>query len=79
MAKITRAGRRRLDAIDAAHARERNAKAKSVERRRRRTRMLGIISGASLPYPPHVMSWLSRELGKPSSRITQEDVKALVN
>jgi hypothetical protein len=57
-----------------------NGELKSKERVRRTARILGLIkSQGKLPYAPSVMSWLSQELDKPSTRITQEDVDGLVN
>lgn len=79
MAKITRAGRRELDRIDAAWSKERNFARKKKERSRRDAQMMAAIRGGSLPYPPNVMSWLSRKLEKRSTRITQADVKSLLS
>ena len=39
--------------------------------------MLARIKEDSLPYTPEVMSWLSRKLDKPASKITQDDVNKL--
>lgn len=78
MAKITRAGRRRLDAIDAAYSKQRNDKKKRKENARRDRNMLVELKGRSLPLPPHMLSWLSRKIGKPSSRIVQKDVDAIL-
>lgn len=78
MAKITRAGRRRLDQIDAAWSKEHNYTRKRNERATRAARMKAAIRAGSLPYPPHVMSWMSRELDKRSTDITPADVKALL-
>ena len=63
---------------DAAQTRARNRLVKDKERARRDARMLEKVREGSLPYTPTVMSWLSRRLGKNSSRITPEDVKVLV-
>lgn len=54
-----------------------NAIGKHKERARRDARMMEIIKAGSLPYTPDVMSWLSRKLDKPSSRITPDDVASL--
>ncbi len=40
--------------------------------------MVGILKQGKLPYLPSVMSWLSVQLDKPSSRITQAEVDALM-
>lgn len=77
MAKITRAGRRRHMQIDATFAKTRNRKSKAKERARRDGRMTALVRGGSLPFPPHIMSWLSRKLGKPSSKIVQADLASL--
>ena len=37
------------------------------------------IKAGSLPYSPAVMSWLSRELGKQSAKITEQDVKTVLD
>lgn len=62
---------------DAAETRERNKRKKNPERARRDARMMAKLSAGSLPYTPDVMSWLSRKLDKPSSKITDADIKAL--
>ncbi len=54
-----------------------NAIRKDRERARRDGRMLEIIRGGSLPYTPDVMSWLSQKTGKPSAKITPEDIAKL--
>ncbi len=63
---------------DAAETKEWNRPVKVKERLRRRARMLAALRAGEPPYRPDVMSWLSRELGKKASRITPEDVKALL-
>jgi hypothetical protein len=40
--------------------------------------MLEIIKKGKLPYTPPVMSWLSAQLDKPSSRIVQADIDKLL-
>lgn len=69
---------RRLDQIDAAKAKRVNSVKKGKERIRRDERMRAKLKAGSLPYTPVVMSWLSRELDKPSGKITAEDVKSLL-
>lgn len=76
--KVTRSMQRRYDQLDAIATKERNRGRKERERDRRDARMRAAVQAASLPYPPHVMSWLSRQLGKPSSLITTDDVRTLV-
>jgi hypothetical protein len=51
---------------------------KNAERTRRDERIIAKIRSTEAPYSPEVQSWLSAQLGKPSSRITDADVKALV-
>ena len=69
------ARRRRSDAIE---TRAVNRLVKAAERARRDGRMQVKINAGTLPYTPPVMSWLSRTLDKPASRITAEDVKKLL-
>jgi hypothetical protein len=52
---------------------------KTKERARRQSRMVEIIKKGKLPYTPAVMSWLSAQLDKPSSRIAQADVDRLLS
>ena len=55
-----------------------NGHRKRKERARRELRMLDLIKKNDFPYVPSVMSWISKELEKPSTRITEADVKELV-
>lgn len=55
-----------------------NGMAKTKERSRRQTRILGLIKGHRLPFSPVVMSWLSETLNKPGRLITQADVDQLL-
>ncbi len=77
--KITRKLRREHRRGDALATRAENTIVKSKERARRDARMIEKIKGGSLPYSPTVMSWLSRQLGAKSSRITQDQVKTLLS
>ena len=54
-----------------------NAIRKQKERTRRDGRMMDVIRDGSVPYAPEVLSWLSRKLNKPSSKITADDVVTL--
>ncbi len=76
--KITRKLRREHRRSDALATRAENGGVKAKERTRRDARMIEKIKGGSLPYSPTVMSWLSRQLGAKSSRITQDQVKTLL-
>jgi hypothetical protein len=72
--------RREQRQFDMALSRRTNGLVKQKERIRRRKRILEIIKASGqLPYTPVVMSWLSTELDKPSTRITQADVDQVVN
>jgi hypothetical protein len=59
---------------DMAESRLRNGLLKDKERARREKRMRETLQKGKLPFGPHVMSWLSERLDKPSTRITQADV-----
>jgi len=52
---------------------------KDKERARRDARMRAMVEAGKLPYAPAVMSWLSRKLDKPSRKITEADVKTVLN
>jgi hypothetical protein len=69
--------RREQIQVDQKKSRLRNGIVKVKERQRRDARMLQTVKKGKLPYLPHVMSWLSVKLDKPSTRITQADVDAL--
>jgi hypothetical protein len=58
-------------------SRRENGIRKTKERERRDTRMRTIIQNVQPPYTPSVLSWLSQKLGKPSSRITPDDIKSV--
>ncbi len=59
---------------DQALSRTVNGLVKTKERARRQQRLVAKLRAGQSPYAPAVMSWLSRELNKPSKQITQEDV-----
>jgi hypothetical protein len=69
--------RREQIQVDQKASRLRNGIVKVKERARRDARMLQTVKKGKLPYLPHVMSWLSVKLDKPSTRITQKDVDTL--
>src|SRR5438067_516880 len=69
--------RREQRQIDMAQSRIRNGTEKKKERVRRETRMVELIKKGRLPYTPSIMSWISAQLDKPTTRITQEDVDRL--
>jgi hypothetical protein len=70
--------RREQRQTDQAASRLRNGIVKVKERARRDARLLGVVKKGKLPYLPHVMSWLSEKLDKPSQQITPGDVEKLV-
>jgi hypothetical protein len=55
-----------------------NGMRKSKERVRRDVRMREIITKGKFPYTPSIMSWLSVQLDKPSTKIVEDDVKKLL-
>jgi len=69
--------RREQRQADQAASRLRNGNVKVKEKARRDARILEAVKKGKLPYLPHVMSWLSVKLDKPSSRITADDIKQL--
>ena len=75
--RVTRKMRFDYRMNDAAETREVNKTRKIPERARRDARMMAKVKAGSLPYTPQVMSWLSRQLDKPSSKITEADIKSL--
>lgn len=73
-----RTHRRHMERQDAIETKAVNVGFKSKERQRRDVRMMAAVKAGKLPYAPAVMSWLSRKLDMPSTRIKAEDVKALL-
>jgi hypothetical protein len=67
-----------LDRDEARATKARNRIFKDRERERRDERMRAIVRAGSPPYPPAVMSWLSRQVDKPSTKITAEDIKGVL-
>ena len=55
-----------------------NGMRKDDERQRRTARMKELIGKAKFPYTPVIRSWISEQLGMPTSRITEDDVKKLL-
>jgi hypothetical protein len=70
--------RREQRQFDQKLSRRVNGARKAKERARREVRMREIISKGKFPYTPSVMSWLSVELDKPSTKIVEDDVKKLL-
>jgi hypothetical protein len=70
--------RREQRAFDMALSRRTNGTRKDKERDRRTARMTAIIKSSKFPYTPAIQSWLSAQLGKPTTRITPADVDQLL-
>jgi hypothetical protein len=70
--------RRMQRQVDMKISRRKNGVLKKKERARRDVRMLAILKKGQVPYIPSVMSWLSVQLDKKSTRITQADVDGLL-
>lgn len=62
---------------DQKESRSRNGVLKVKERANREKRMLAILKKGKLPFIPSVMSWISAQVDKPSTQITQADVDKL--
>ncbi|MEZ6141253.1 MAG: hypothetical protein R3B84_11845 [Zavarzinella sp.] len=60
-------------------SRIRNGHFKREERARRHNRLLQLMKAGTFPYTPVIQSWLSAELGKPITQITEADAKEFVN
>jgi hypothetical protein len=71
--------RREQRQVDMATSRIVNGHKKKKERVRRDARMLELVKANKLPYTPTILSWLSVQLDKPATRITQDDVSKLVS
>jgi hypothetical protein len=70
--------RREQRANDQVESRHVNGFRKDKERARRTTRMTELAKKSKFPYTPSLLSWLSVQLDKPGSKITEADVKELV-
>ena len=71
--------RREQRRVDQNLSRRTNGMLKMAERERRQIRMVELLKKGKLPYTPTIMSWLSAQLDKPSTRIIQADVDAILN
>jgi hypothetical protein len=67
--------RREQRRFDMALSRRVNGMKKDDERERRLVRLKELVAKAKFPYTPTIRNWLSAELGKPSSRIDESEVK----
>ena len=70
--------RREQRRVDMDLSRRTNGMRKMYERQRRHDRLIELLKKGKLPYTPTIMSWLSAALDKPSTRITQADVDAML-
>ncbi|MBY0230324.1 MAG: hypothetical protein K2W96_13655 [Gemmataceae bacterium] len=70
--------RRQQRQVDMAESRRVNGHVKEKERARRDARLMEALRTGKLPFIPAVMSWLSVKLDKPSSKIVQADIDALL-
>lgn len=75
---LHRTHRRRADRLEAKETKAKNRVFKDAERDRRRTRVIAKIKAQKFPYTPAIMSWLSRELEKPASKISPADVQTAI-
>ena len=71
--------RREQVRVDQNLSRRTNGMLKMAERERRQIRLVELLKKGKLPYTPTIMSWLSAQLDKPSTRIVQADVDAILN
>jgi hypothetical protein len=62
--------------VDQDISRTTNGHLKTKERARRALKIAKLIGEQKFPYTPVVMSYLSEQLEKPTTKITEEDVKA---
>lgn len=54
-----------------------NGHLKKKERANRDKKMIELIKKGKFPYIPSVMSWVSEQLGKPSTQVTEAEAKAI--
>jgi len=59
-------------------SRTKNGKLKRKERANRDERMASLIKSGKFPFTPGVQSWISTNLGKPFSQVTEDEVKTLL-
>ena len=76
---LHRTHRKKLDREEARATKVRNRTFKDRERDRRDQRMLSLVRAGQPPYSPAIMSWLSRQLDKPSSKIMPQDIKSILS
>ena len=70
--------RRNQRRFDMAESRTVNGHLKTRERERRESRMLGLLKAGKFPYTPSIQSWISTQLGKPFTQVSEDEVRALV-
>jgi hypothetical protein len=76
--RISRGNRWAARKVRQAETYERNKPKKRDEQARRATRMKELIQKGTYPYTPAVASWVSTQIGKPFTQISEAEVKELV-
>ena len=69
----------RMDRARANHkiTRKENGHLKHKERSARDLRMVELLKKGKFPYTPSIASWVSGQIGKPFTQITEAEVQAL--
>lgn len=62
---------------NAAVSRTVNGQLKRKERANRDKRMVGLIQKGKFPFTPSILNWASTKLGRPSSQLTEADLRGL--
>ena len=58
--------------------RRENGHLKRKERANRDIRMAELVKKGTFPFTPSIINWISVKVGKPSTQLTEADVKAVV-
>ena len=58
--------------------RRENGHLKRKERANRDKRMAELVKKGKFPFTPSIINWISVKVGKPSTQLTEADVKAVV-
>lgn len=69
----------RMDRARANHkiSRKENGHLKQKERKARDLRMVELLKKGTFPYTPSIASWISAQLGKPFTQLTEAQVASL--
>ena len=62
---------------NAAVTRIENSQRKRKERANRDKRMAELVNKGKFPFTPAILSWASAKIGKPSTQLTEAQIKAL--